>query len=46
MTENLKTAMEIANQITTNLSATYIGSEHLLFGFYMIPEATMFLQMW
>ena len=32
MTENLKTAMEIANQITTNLSATYIGSEHLLFG--------------
>ena len=33
MTENLKTAMEIANQITTNLSATYIGSEHLLFGF-------------
>ena len=33
MTENLKTAMEFANQITLGKSATYIGSEHMLYGF-------------
>ena len=42
MTENLKTAMEIANQITANLSARYIGSEHMLFGFLKTEESTAY----
>ena len=38
MTENLKRAMEIANEVTLQHSASYIGSEHMLYGFLSLPQ--------
>ena len=40
MTANLRRAMEIAREITTQNLAKYIGSEHMLYGFLCLPQST------
>ena len=38
LTDNLKKATELANQVTVEHGAVYVGSEHLIYGFLCIPD--------
>ncbi len=42
MTANMRKAMEIAREITTQHLAKYIGSEHMLYGFLCLPQSTAY----
>ena len=35
---NLKKALEIANQVTIEHGAVYVGSEHVIYGFLSLPS--------
>ena len=38
--ENFKKALKIANEITVQKGATYVGSEHFIYAFLCLPECT------
>ena len=40
--ENLKKALEIANSITVERGATYVGSEHFIYAFLSLPECSAY----
>ncbi len=42
LSENLKEALEIANKTTLARGATYVGSEHILYGFLCLPECSAY----
>ncbi|MBQ8375333.1 MAG: ATP-dependent Clp protease ATP-binding subunit [Clostridia bacterium] len=39
LSENLNAALEIANRITAEKGAVYVGSEHIVYGFLCCPES-------
>ena len=40
--ENFKKALQIANEITVQKGATYVGSEHFIYAFLSLPECTAY----
>ena len=42
LTENLNAALEIAQQITMEKNASYIGSEHLVYAFLRLAKGAAF----
>ena len=40
--ENLKKALEIANQVTIEHGAVYVGSEHVIYGFLSLPSCSAY----
>ena len=40
--DNLKAALKIANDVTVEHGAVYVGSEHVIYGFLCLPRCSAY----